>query len=329
MHSFLDVFNKEQKQALNEAMYYAAETWHIDIAMDLRKIGVAWNLHTWTTCLQAACVQFSRNYKLPLLNDFNFCLADELTCDNVHEIATLLFDIIRSECPSATKELRQTAAIISSFYRRMCAGQTTTIVKSDNLESQSNNNRKSMIDLGYVNNPDLSDITFLVANKVFYGHRIVLMNTSSIFRKLLDDNSSEILLDNISYEIFHLVMMYLYSGGQFEVIGECSLSQQMELVQAALRFGLNTLKCEVIRSIKMLIRNTTIAEIFSFTMRYDLNELKNECCTYIFKYMSSVLEDKRIRILLQHHDDQPDYCTELLNIFLESYQNHSRKAINH
>lgn len=61
-------------------------------------------------------------------------------------------------------------------------------------------------------------------------------------------------------------MMYLYSGGQLEMMDECSLSRQMELVQAALRFGLNTLKREVIKSIKMLIHNTTIAEIFSFTM---------------------------------------------------------------
>ncbi|CAG9534407.1 unnamed protein product [Cercopithifilaria johnstoni] len=307
MHSFLDIFNKEQKQALNEAMYYAAETWHIDIAMDLRKIGVAWNLHTWTTCLQAACVQLSRNYKLLLLNDFNFRLADDLMHDDIRETATLLFDIIRSECPSATKELRQTAAIISSFYRRICAGQITTIMKSDNLESQGNNNHKSMIDPSYVNNPDLSDITFLVANKVFYGHRIVLTNTSNIFRKLLDNNSNQIHLDNISYETFHLVMMYLYSGGQLEVMDEYSLSRQLELVQAALRFGLNTLKCE----------------------RYDLDELKNECSTYIFKYMSSVLEDKRIRILLQHRDGQTDYCAELLNIFLESYQNHGRKTTNY
>lgn len=52
--------------------------------------GVGWNLHTWTTCLQAARVQLSRNYKLLLLDDFTFRLADELTCDNVREIATLV-----------------------------------------------------------------------------------------------------------------------------------------------------------------------------------------------------------------------------------------------
>ncbi|VDK84240.1 unnamed protein product [Litomosoides sigmodontis] len=216
IHSFLHLFNNEQKQALNEAMYYAAETWHIDIAMDLRKIGVGWNLHTWTTCLQAAHAQRSRDYKLLLLDDFNFRLTDELTCDNVREIATLLFDIIRSECPSPTKELRQTGAIISSFYRCMCAGRKTIIIKADNLESRSNENRKAVIDLSYVNNPDLSDITFLVnahipsitkkrvANKVFYGHRIVLTNASTIFRKLLDDNGNQIRLDNISYETFHV-----------------------------------------------------------------------------------------------------------------------------
>lgn len=90
----------------------------------------------------------------------------KLKYDNLFQ----LFDIIRSECPSATKELHQTAVIISSFYRRICAGQTTTVMKSANLESQSKN-RKSMIDLDYVNNPDLSDITFLVNAYTTYGKR--------------------------------------------------------------------------------------------------------------------------------------------------------------
>uniref|UniRef100_A0A915PNT1 BTB domain-containing protein n=1 Tax=Setaria digitata TaxID=48799 RepID=A0A915PNT1_9BILA len=323
---FLNLFNKEQQLALNEAIYYAAETSNIDIAMDLRKIGIAWNLHTWTTCLQAACLQISRNYKLSLLDDFNFRLADELTCDNIRQIATLLFEIIRSECPSATRELRQTAAIISSFYRRTCAGKPVAMTKSVNVKRQSNS-RKSMIDPGYVNNPDLSDITFLVANRVFYGHRIVLMNTTSVFRKLLDDSCGPIRLDNISYDTFNLVMIYLYSGGQLEM-NERPLSRQMELIEAAHRFGLNTLKHEVIKSIKMLIRDATIAEIFPFATRYGFEDLKTECCTYIFKYMSSVVEDERIRMLLRHREcnGQPDYCAELLKTFLESYENHNCRA---
>lgn len=64
--------------------------------------------------------------------------------------------------------------------------------------------------------------------------------------------------------MFQLLIVYLYSGGQLEVMAECSLSQQMELAQAALRFGLNTLKSEVIKSMKMLIHNTTVAEMLSF-----------------------------------------------------------------
>lgn len=36
----MDMFNRDQQHALTEAMYYAVETRHIDIAMDLRKIGL-------------------------------------------------------------------------------------------------------------------------------------------------------------------------------------------------------------------------------------------------------------------------------------------------
>lgn len=37
---FLNGFNKEQQRALQEAIYYAAETGHLEVALDLRKIGL-------------------------------------------------------------------------------------------------------------------------------------------------------------------------------------------------------------------------------------------------------------------------------------------------
>lgn len=67
-----------------------------------------------------------------------------------------------------------------------------------------------------------------------------------------------------SQKAFQLVMMYLYSGGQPEVIDDHSLSLQFELMDVALRFCLETLKCEITRRIKLLIKETTVAEIFPF-----------------------------------------------------------------
>jgi ankyrin repeat/BTB/POZ domain-containing protein 2 len=37
-------------------------------------------------------------------------------------------------------------------------------------------------DVEYVNNPDMSDIQFLVEGKVFFGHRIILINASPRFK---------------------------------------------------------------------------------------------------------------------------------------------------
>ncbi|VDN03023.1 unnamed protein product [Thelazia callipaeda] len=257
--------SEEQQEAFLEAMYYAAEMWNIDIAMDLRKIGVAWNLHTWITCFEAVCAQNYRDYELSLLDDFNSRLADELTSENFFGLATLLFKIVRRECPNATDILQRTATIISFLYQRMHVVQNKTLLKSENYESHQQN-RKSVIDLRFVNNPDLADITFLVEKKVFYGHRIVLMNTSDVIRRLLFDKNNQICLENISFQTFNLLMIYLYSGGQYGIISNQPLTQQLELIKAALRFNLSSLKNEAIRSIKILMCRETVTEAFSFAV---------------------------------------------------------------
>ena len=76
------------------------------------------------------------------------------------------------------------------------------------------------IDPKYVNNREMSDCVFRVENRVFYAHKIILVNASKRFQSMLstnnytnfDDNNNSsqtlntimtpIVIDNIRYDIF-------------------------------------------------------------------------------------------------------------------------------
>ena len=76
-----------------------------------------------------------------------------------------------------------------------------------------------------LNNPEFSDVTFIVEGKKFYGHKIIISQLSDKFKAMFagtsgsstqigfkESQSNVIEIDNISYPIFTQIMSYLYSG---------------------------------------------------------------------------------------------------------------------
>ncbi|KAG2274069.1 hypothetical protein Bca52824_056624, partial [Brassica carinata] len=69
----------------------------------------------------------------------------------------------------------------------------------------------------FVNNPTLSDVTFLVDGKQFYAHKICLVASSDIFRAMFDGlykerNAQNVEIPNITWEVFELMMRFIYTG---------------------------------------------------------------------------------------------------------------------
>ena len=62
----------------------------------------------------------------------------------------------------------------------------------------------------FVNNPELSDVQFLIEGRVFYGHKIILVNASERFRAMLSAQFTEarqdtaIPLADVRYHIFEV-----------------------------------------------------------------------------------------------------------------------------
>ena len=48
-----------------------------------------------------------------------------------------------------------------------------------------------IVDPRFVNNPELSDVQFLIEGRIFYAHRIILVNASQRFRAMLSSKFCE------------------------------------------------------------------------------------------------------------------------------------------
>ncbi|KAI8522899.1 hypothetical protein RHMOL_Rhmol13G0032600 [Rhododendron molle] len=98
----------------------------------------------------------------------------------------------------------------------------------------------------YVNNPTLSDVTFLVEGKRFYAHRICLLASSDAFRAMFDGgyrekDAKDVEIPNIRWDVFELMMRYIYTGSV-----DVNLDIAQELLRAADQYLLEGLKrlCE-------------------------------------------------------------------------------------
>lgn len=68
----------------------------------------------------------------------------------------------------------------------------------------------SRIDPKYVNNPELSDVTFRVEGRLFYAHKIVLVTASPRLRAMLSSKLCEgglpiVQINDIRYHIFEVI----------------------------------------------------------------------------------------------------------------------------
>lgn len=64
------------------------------------------------------------------------------------------------------------------------------------------------IDPKFVNNPDLSDVKFLIDNRLFYAHKIVLVNSSEEFKKfILQDSNDKIEIKDVQYDVFQVMLL--------------------------------------------------------------------------------------------------------------------------
>uniref|UniRef100_A0A669D6G6 Ankyrin repeat and BTB domain containing 3 n=1 Tax=Oreochromis niloticus TaxID=8128 RepID=A0A669D6G6_ORENI len=256
--------------------------------------GVPWTLHTWLESLRTCFHQHRRPLIQGLLKEFSCIEEEEYTEELITHGLPLMFQILRASKNEVISQ--QLAAIFTQCYGPYPIPKLAEIKKK----------QSSRLDPHFLNNKEMSDVTFLVEGKPFYAHKVLLFTASNRFKTLLANRpcgeNTCIEISNVKYQIFQLVMQYLYCGGTEAL--HIRNTDVMELLSAAKFFQLEALQrhCEIICSKN--INTDTCVEIYNHTKFLDAPDLASYIEGYFLKNMVILIELEPFKQLL--YDAPPD-----------------------
>uniref|UniRef100_A0A4W6EVD1 BTB (POZ) domain containing 11b n=1 Tax=Lates calcarifer TaxID=8187 RepID=A0A4W6EVD1_LATCA len=265
---------KAKLKALKEAMYHSAEHGHVDITIDIRSLGVPWTLHTWLESLRTCFHQHRRPLIQGLLKEFSCIEEEEYTEELITHGLPLMFQILRASKNEVISQ--QLSAIFTQCYGPYPIPKLTEIKRK----------QSSRLDPHFLNNKEMSDVTFLVEGKPFYAHKVLLFTASNRFKSLLANRPCG---ENTCIEISNLYNVN---------------TDVMELLSAAKFFQLEALQrhCEIICSKN--INTDTCVEIYNHTKFLDAPDLASYIEGYFLKNMVILIELEPFKQLL--YDAAPD-----------------------
>uniref|UniRef100_A0A8C7XJD6 BTB (POZ) domain containing 11a n=1 Tax=Oryzias sinensis TaxID=183150 RepID=A0A8C7XJD6_9TELE len=299
---------KARLRALREAMYHSAEHGHVDITIDIRSLGVPWTLHTWLESLRTCFIQNRRPLIQGLLKDFSCIQEDEYTEELITHGLPLMFQILRASKNEVISQ--QLSVIFTQCYGPFPIPKLTEIKRK----------QTSRLDPHFLNNKEMSDVTFLVEGKPFYAHKVLLFTASTRFKTLLQNRPAAentcIEISHVKYNIFHLVMQYLYCGGTETL--HIRNTEVMELLSAAKFFQLEALQrhCEIICSKN--ITTETCVDLYKHAKFLGASELTAFIEGYFLKNMVLLIELDAFKQLLyelpppESPASSPGICSDIL-----------------
>uniref|UniRef100_A0A8C2JWX0 BTB (POZ) domain containing 11b n=1 Tax=Cyprinus carpio TaxID=7962 RepID=A0A8C2JWX0_CYPCA len=167
--------------------------------------GVPWTLHTWLESLRTCFLQHRRPLIQGLLKEFSSIEEEEYTEELITHGLPLMFQILRASKNEVISQ--QLAMIFTQCYGPYPIPKLTEIKRK----------QTSRLDPHFLNNKEMSDVTFLVEGKPFYAHKVLLFTASNRFKLLLANRPAAentcIEISHVKYNVFQLVMQYLYCGG--------------------------------------------------------------------------------------------------------------------
>lgn len=300
---------KSNVRKLQEAMYHACEATNLEVTLDLRNnLGVPWTLHTWLQTLTTANDNTLVGVINELLQDFSTSWAEEQSSYFLDVGLPLLLSIFRNSKTEGTVLLL--ADIFSACFGRTNIDRIE-LPKSPSHIGQSTS-AAPRIDPKFINNPELSDVQFRVEGRTFYAHKLVLVTASSRFASMLGSRFCEgsppvLQINDIRYEIFHLVMVYLYNGGA-RSLQQVEAGDVLELMAAANFFQLPGLLRYCESRCSHLVDLDNIVSYYIHAKVYNATQLLAYCEGFLLQNMVALLtyDDSVKRLLfgkkLQNHD---------------------------
>ncbi|KAM8807615.1 ankyrin repeat and BTB/POZ domain-containing protein 2 [Eudromia elegans] len=282
---------KTRMKALQEAMYYSAEHGYVDITMELRSLGVPWKLHVWIESLRTTFSQSRYSVVQTLLREFVTIKEEDYNEELVNDGLQLMFDILKTSKNDSINQ--QLASIFTHCYGSSPIPSIPEIRKT----------LPARLDPHFLNNKEMSDVTFLVEGKLFYAHKVLLVTASNRFKTLMTNKTEQdsqgsktVEISDMKYNIFKMLMQYLYYGGTESM--EIPTADILELLSAASLFQLDGLQrhCEILCAQTISMENSV--HIYKYAKIHNAPELASFCEGFFLKHMSPLLEQDSFRQLL-------------------------------
>lgn len=289
---------KKRSKALEEAVYHSCEHGFLDIAMELRSLGVPWNIHCWSQTVGHAYEQGQKAFLKCLLRDFQSMPTSEYASNFCEDGLGILFNIFK-ECEDLTLS-KELASVLSCCFGRQPLKEIKILPIT-----------QTSIRIGpdYINSPEMSDVTFIVEGRPFYAHKIILATASKKFKAMLSNKTIEpndgrspcIEVTDIKYETFMLVIQFLYSGAVDDPIHQNKI---LELLQASQYFMLDSLKrhCEHFAAKHLDCENVVDTNVFARLC--EAKELLRYCEGFILKNLAAMMEVKNFRETLFNNNSK-------------------------
>uniref|UniRef100_A0A8C4N5R9 Ankyrin repeat and BTB (POZ) domain containing 2a n=1 Tax=Eptatretus burgeri TaxID=7764 RepID=A0A8C4N5R9_EPTBU len=299
--------DKARLRALQEAAYHSTEHGFLEVTMELQELGVPWTLHVWLESLQTACRQARPGLLQTLLLEFPAVQADLQVDGMITQGIPLLFKVLCKYKGEAVS--KSVASIISSCYG----------LKPIPDISDREPHLGACLDPEFVNNPEMSDVIFVLERKPFYAHKVLLINASSRFKTLLVNRSSPdsqkcctIEISETKYHIFQTLMEHVYTGGKGEL--QVDKSDVLELMAAASFFQLDSLqrRCEMLST--RMLTHTSCVPVFLEAKRIGGEHLTSYCLGYFLQNMESLISLTPFRDVLFGRTDAGNPIPELMDV---------------
>jgi len=146
-----------------------------------------------------------------------------------------------------------------------------------------------------LNNQTYSDVTFIVESKPIYAHRCILSSRCELMEKMLDGpmleaESSEIKIPEISYPVFLSMLEFLYTENA-KILKENPIDKKiiLELMCVADQYLLNDLKlqCELCLTNSINVEN--VCEMLELADIHRTSILRKQCIEFIMNNFSLVI----------------------------------------
>lgn len=140
-----------------------------------------------------------------------------------------------------------------------------------------------------LNRPELSDAVFIVDGERIYAHKVILSSRSIFFEgmfqaKMLEANTGEIILENVSYPVIWSILVFCYRG-EVLVAGDYAL----DLLNAARLYGLPRLAHEVQAAVAYSLELDNVGAIYEYASEGKYDTLSAACVQFANNNRLSIL----------------------------------------